>query len=324
MTGIPPECERLAARLRMLRDRRRLTLSELATESAYSRSSWQRWLAGRTVPPWPAVSVLCRLADEPEPGVRALWELAESAWSRRTATRALPPGDTPAREHAAHAARAERAAHAARAEHTEHAAHTASRDDPSARTTAPPAAAPPAPSAPAAAPPAAASVPPVRLFRGRLVGGVAVAVVALVACTVLLLTGAGRVTSGASAAATGGFHVGCTGVACDGKDPGPVLCGVEPKTLLHVQTRTGIGLEIRYNPLCRAAWARVWNAPADSTLTFTVPGRPTQRVTVAHADDTDPFVYTGLAAVTAHGPDMKACVTPGPGSPAACYAVPQP
>ncbi|MEU9451585.1 DUF2690 domain-containing protein [Streptomyces sp. NPDC048277] len=286
MTGIPPECERLAARLRMLRDRRRLTLSALATESAYSKSSWQRWLAGRSVPPWPAVSVLCRLADEPEPGVRALWELAERAWSRRTATRALPVRDG-ARE----------------------------APDPAASRDAAP--------APTPTPTPAPVGPSVRLFRKRLIGRVAAGVAgvaALVACTVFLLTGAGRVASDASA----GFRVGCTGVACNGKDPGPPLCGVEPKTLLHVQTPTGIGLEIRYNPLCRAAWARVWNAPTGSTLTFTVPGQPTQRVTAAHADDTDPFVYTDLAAVPGHGHDMKACVTPGPKTPATCYAVPQP
>ena len=269
MTSIPPECERLAARRRTRRDRRRLTLGTLAAESAYSKSSWQRWLAGRALPPWPAVSVMCRLAAEPEPGVRALWERAEAAWSRRTATAQRPE-------------------------------RTASRDDAS-----------------PAIPPTPAPTPPVRRRRNWLI--VAAAIAALGAGSVILLPQAGRATFDPS----GGFHVGCTGTACDGKDPGPVLCGVEPKTLLHMQTPTGVGLEIRYNPLCQAAWARVWNAPVGSTLTFTVPGQPTQRVTVAHADNTDPFVYTGLAAVTGHGPAMKACVTRSP-NPPDCYAVPQP
>ncbi|MEV7393146.1 DUF2690 domain-containing protein [Streptomyces sp. NPDC091215] len=272
MTEIPPECERLAARLRTLRDRRRLTLATLATESAYSRSSWQRWLAGRSVPPWPAVSVLCRLADEPEPGVRALWERSEAAWSRRTATGAQPPE------------------------------RTVSRAD-----------------APTGIPPTPAPAPPVRRLRKWFIGAAAAAIAVLGAGADNLLPGADRAASAAST----GFHVGCTGSACDGKDPGPVLCGVEPKTLLHVQTPTGVGLEIRYNPLCRAAWARMWNAAAGSTLTFTVPGQPTQRVTAAHADNTDPFVYTGLAAVTGHGPDMKACVTRAP-RPPDCHAVAQP
>ncbi|WP_369386377.1 DUF2690 domain-containing protein [Streptomyces sp. CG1] len=286
MTGTPPECERLAARLRTLRDRSRLTLSALATESAYSKSSWQRWLAGRSLPPWLALSALCRLADEPEAGIRALWELAEAAWSRRTATatRALPSGDgvgqTPE--------------------------HTAYRADASA-----PAASPPAPAAPVGA--------PARRFRRPLMGGVAAAVAVLVACIGILLTGAGR-----PAGASTGFHVGCTGIACNGKDPGVTLCGVEPKTLLHVQAPTGIGLEIRYNPLCRAAWARVWNAPPGNILTFTVPGQPAQRVAVAHTGDTDPFVYTALAAVPGRGSAMKACVTPRSGSATVCYTTRQP
>ncbi|WP_335972951.1 DUF2690 domain-containing protein [Streptomyces sp. CA2R106] len=53
------------------------------------------------------------------------------------------------------------------------------------------------------------------------------------------------------------FHVGCTSSACDGRDPGTMLCGVEPETLLQTQTPAGAGAEIRYNPLCRAAWARL-------------------------------------------------------------------
>ncbi|MEU2772744.1 DUF2690 domain-containing protein [Streptomyces sp. NPDC007162] len=280
MTGIPPECERLATRLRALRDRSRLTLSALATESAYSKSSWQRWLAGRALPPWPAVSVLCRLADEPEPGIRALWELAEAAWSRRTATGAAPPaGRTPERA-------------------------TSVDGAPTGRPQAP----------------GTADAPPARRHRKWLAGGAA-AIAALGVCAgVLLLPGAGRAASRASA----GFHVGCTGTACDGKDPGPVLCGVEPKTLLHVQTPAGVGLEIRYNPLCRAAWARVWNAPAGSTLTFTTPDRPAQRVTVAHAHDTDPFVYTGLAAVAGRGSAMRACLTSPSGGPPTCYTARRP
>jgi transcriptional regulator with XRE-family HTH domain len=284
MTGSPPECERLAARLRALRDRSRLTLSVLATESAYSKSSWQRWLAGHALPPWPAVSALCRLAEEPEPGIRALWELAEAAWSRRTATGAARPADMTGRT-------PQRA-----------------RSIDAVMTGKPPASGTPDASL-------------TRRHRTWLVGAAAAAAIAVLgAGIVALLPGADRAASGATA----GFHVGCTGTACDGKDPGPVLCGVEPKTLLHAQTPTGVGLEIRYNPLCRAAWARVWNAPVGSTLTFTTPGRPAQRVTVARADGTDPFVYTGLAAVAGRGSTMRACVAPPSGSAPTCYTARRP
>ncbi|WP_307783101.1 MULTISPECIES: helix-turn-helix transcriptional regulator [unclassified Streptomyces] len=91
MTEIPRECVRLAAELRTLRDRHRLTLSVLAAETTYSKSSWQRYLTGRSLAPWPAVRTLCRLANEPEPRLRALWELAESSWNRRGAVAPAPP-----------------------------------------------------------------------------------------------------------------------------------------------------------------------------------------------------------------------------------------
>ncbi|MET8980504.1 DUF2690 domain-containing protein [Streptomyces sp. NPDC004539] len=270
MTGTPPECERLAAHLRTLRDRHRLTLSTLAAESSYSRSSWQRWLTGRSVPPWAAVQSLSRLTGEPEPQARALWELAETAWSRRTATCTVPAAaNTPERE------------------------HSTPENSPTAPT-------------------------PVR--RNRITAGIAAFTTALALSATALLTGATQSHSHDSPASP----VGCTGTACNGKDPGPVLCGLTPKTLLHTQTPTGIGLEIRYNPLCRAAWARVWNAPAGTTLTFTVPGQPTQHVTVTHAPDTDPFIYTGLAALLGPGPDISACVTPPSKTPATCYTAHRP
>jgi hypothetical protein len=85
MTKDHPECGRLAVELRGLRARSGLSLVALAAGSAYSKSSWERYLNAKAMPPWPAVQALCRLADEPEPKVRALWELADAAWSGRGA-----------------------------------------------------------------------------------------------------------------------------------------------------------------------------------------------------------------------------------------------
>lgn len=105
MSAPSPECARLAAELRLLRERSGLSLAALAEESSYSKSSWQRYLRATALPPWLAVRALCHLAEEPEPRIRALWELAESAWSRRGSTEsprahrdAAPPpvGDPPA------------------------------------------------------------------------------------------------------------------------------------------------------------------------------------------------------------------------------------
>lgn len=298
MTRTSPECARLAAELHLLRERCGLTLSELATQSPYSRSSWQRYLAGHTLPPWPAVRILCRLAEEPEPQLRALWELADSAWSRRTATR--PTRSTKPTEPTRPAQPADRAE---------------SPQPADVRAGMPTGEPPPMP----------APVPPgeTRRTRKRWTIGIASGAVAVLAGTVLTVSVASDGTALPAPASTG-FHVGCTGTPCNGQDPGTALCGVEPQTLFHIQTPAGIGLEIRYNPLCQAAWARVWNADSGDRLTFSIPGRPPQSATVSHPIDRDPFTYTRLVAVAGKSSPLKACVTIGSGKADECYSVPSP
>jgi transcriptional regulator with XRE-family HTH domain len=88
--GGRPECARLAEELRELRARTGLSLNSLAERTAYSRSSWDRYLNGRALPPRGAVESLCRLAGERGGRPLALWELAEVAWSGRSAVVARP------------------------------------------------------------------------------------------------------------------------------------------------------------------------------------------------------------------------------------------
>ncbi|WP_217552294.1 XRE family transcriptional regulator [Streptomyces sp. GbtcB6] len=285
MTRTPPECARLAAELRLLRARSGLSLSALAVESAYSKSSWQRYLTGRALPPWLAVRALCILANEPEPRLRALWELAESDWSRRGAIATAEPTPVPGP-------------------------------------------AVPVPSVPVPSVPAPAVPGPGRSPRWRV--GVAGGVAVLLLAGLLALTGRAWTSSdpGADAAlsapSAAAFHVGCTGSACDGLDPGAEKCGVEPETLLHTQIPAGFGLEIRYSPKCRAAWARVWNTAVGDTLSFTVPGRPRQSVTVASRSDATGFVYTDLVAVTGRAARLTACLSAGSAHPPKCYSTPSP
>ncbi|MGI5410341.1 DUF2690 domain-containing protein [Streptomyces chartreusis] len=89
MTAPSPERARLAAALRELKGRTGLSLAGLAAKTAFSKSSWDRYLNGRTLPPRDAVQELCRLAGEPEGRCLALWEIAESEGSGRAA--AQPP-----------------------------------------------------------------------------------------------------------------------------------------------------------------------------------------------------------------------------------------
>ncbi|MFC8665061.1 DUF2690 domain-containing protein [Streptomyces sp. NPDC057199] len=88
------EHTRLTAALRELRARTGLSLAALSERTAYSKSSWERYLNGKSLPPRQAVQDLCRVANEPDGRLLALWEIAESHWSRRAAAPA-PATDKP-------------------------------------------------------------------------------------------------------------------------------------------------------------------------------------------------------------------------------------
>ncbi|MFG2554475.1 DUF2690 domain-containing protein [Streptomyces sp. NPDC048581] len=94
------EHTRLAAALRELRAGAGLSLAALAERTAYSKSSWERYLNGKSLPPRQAVQELCRLANEPDGRLLALWEIAESHWSGRAVAPAPdPPADESPRPH---------------------------------------------------------------------------------------------------------------------------------------------------------------------------------------------------------------------------------
>ncbi|GGZ17527.1 helix-turn-helix domain-containing protein [Streptomyces poonensis] len=91
----PVESERLAAALRELRAGTGLSMAALAAKTPYSKSSWERYLNGKALPPRQAVVVLCELAGEPRARPLALWELADAAWSGRAAGGTPPPAPPP-------------------------------------------------------------------------------------------------------------------------------------------------------------------------------------------------------------------------------------
>ncbi|MBW8739032.1 MAG: DUF2690 domain-containing protein [Streptomyces turgidiscabies] len=94
------EHTRLPAALRELPAGAGLSLAALAQRTAYSKSSWERYLNGKSLPPRQAVQELCRLANEPDGRLLALWEIAESYWSgRAVAPVPDPPADESLREH---------------------------------------------------------------------------------------------------------------------------------------------------------------------------------------------------------------------------------
>lgn len=71
-------------------------MAALATRTLFSKSSWERYLNGKTLPPRQAVEALCQLAATPPGRALALWELADAEWGAADAVTATPqPTATP-------------------------------------------------------------------------------------------------------------------------------------------------------------------------------------------------------------------------------------
>ncbi|MFI1359591.1 helix-turn-helix domain-containing protein [Streptomyces sp. NPDC020898] len=76
----------LVVQLRRLKDRSGLSLDVLASKTGYSRSSWDRYLNGKALPPRHAVEELARVAGADPVRLLVLHEVAEEAWPQRTAS----------------------------------------------------------------------------------------------------------------------------------------------------------------------------------------------------------------------------------------------
>ena len=82
---LPPEVRHFVEQLRRLKDRTGLSLVALGARTAYSKSSWHRYLNATQPPPRQAVAALCRIAGLDGTDAERLtvrWELAVQAWPR--------------------------------------------------------------------------------------------------------------------------------------------------------------------------------------------------------------------------------------------------
>ncbi|MFD9038434.1 helix-turn-helix domain-containing protein [Streptomyces bottropensis] len=80
-----PEVRHLMERLREAKDGTGLSFAALAARTSYSKSSWERYLNGKTLPPRDAVEALAKLSGADPARMLALWRLADRAWSGRDA-----------------------------------------------------------------------------------------------------------------------------------------------------------------------------------------------------------------------------------------------
>lgn len=304
MTAPSPERARLAATLRELRGRTGLSLVGLAAKTTFSKSSWDRYLNGRTLPPRDAVQELCRLAGEPEGRCVALWEIAEAEGSARggRAERGLRDGRD---------GRDGRAGGEPRSGARESALSP--------------------PPAPLPAAPPREVVPAVR--RGAvavviLASVCAVVVGGLTAVALLLPRGDGEPGSSRSPSPVAAGPR-CRGAVCEGRDPMHMACGAHPTTVATYRTASGAWMELRHSEECGASWARMWRTRVGDRIEMRadgVAGRdggdsregPVRGAEVRDAGDADNYVYTPMTAAPP-GTVVRACFRPASGGAGECF-----
>ncbi|MFR0353477.1 helix-turn-helix domain-containing protein [Streptomyces sediminimaris] len=300
MSGRAPECARLAEALRELRGRTELSLAALAGRTAFSKSSWERYLNGRTLPPRSAVEALCRVADVPATRYVALWELAEAAWSGRGArpgpARAQPgPAGGRAGSAGGRAGSAKETAGSAAepaGAGNESAGLAGDRGRPSAE----------------ASGPSWWRRPPVIAAAGA--GAVVCALAAVL--TVAHRPADERGSPPAPEVSRTTRQVLCHGAGCTGRPPLSSGCGdVEvqgaPKVLRTVRS-AGVEIQIRYKPECGAAWVRVSGQHVGDRFEVTAPGVAAQRMVIADRYATGILRSSPMVAVRAgKTKEVEAC-----------------
>ncbi|MEU1373900.1 helix-turn-helix domain-containing protein [Streptomyces triculaminicus] len=297
---LPGECARLASELRELRERTGLSLAALGGCTPFSKSSWERYLNGKKLPPRQAVEALCGLAEEPAGRLVALWELAEQAWSGRSGSTTAGTAGVAATVGAAATGPA-----------TGPAPEDASPGEPSGGK-------------------AGGGVRGLsgRPTRALVLYGAAALTVAL--SLVLFLT-AGRNASGerrpdSLAATTPAYQQkqepACRDAECDGADALSMACGLpHPMTLLSRRAAGGQRLEIRYGKDCGTVWARGTNLRLGDRIELAVPGADDKGATAASQRDTEQYLATAMTVVEdLHTP--RVCLRPAGGG-AECFTVPR-
>ncbi|UQA93500.1 peptidoglycan-binding protein [Streptomyces halobius] len=81
----------LVVQLRRLKDHSGLSLASLAVKTSYSKSSWERYLNGRKLPPRDAVESLARVCGADTARLLALHEVAAQAWEAQRPEAEAPP-----------------------------------------------------------------------------------------------------------------------------------------------------------------------------------------------------------------------------------------
>ncbi|GAA0650175.1 hypothetical protein GCM10009548_14800 [Streptomyces malaysiensis subsp. malaysiensis] len=336
---LDPQVREFTGRLRTLVERSGLSVVAVADRTGYSKSSWERYLNGRLLPPQGAVEALAEATGADAHHLTTLWELAERSWSRSEMRHDVTMeaiGVAQARDAIERFDPAERGVGARKN------GRPSGKDRPSVELPDPEqplVATAPVFSAPAAsagrAPdsseqPPLGSSPPSRSGRKRaaLFAGGLVGALLLVAGAVLLIDAVGDgeqrgkqpTTAPATSARQLPEGVKCAGEDCAGQDPQTMGCGAAATTTADVTVGTAY-VEVRYSRTCKAAWARITRAAPGDVIEVEAPGAKggaarSQRARVGADGDAytkmiavDPTARATACATLTGG--TRACAAPG-------------
>ncbi|MFF7640760.1 helix-turn-helix domain-containing protein [Streptomyces canus] len=323
--GAPsPPGARLAAVLQQLRQRTGLSLAQLANATTYSKSSWERYLNGKSLPPRSAVKELCRLADEPADHALALLDIARTDRTEDSG----PPRGRPVRQRTATGTDTPAAGSAPVPPDDATATGETAQSDSVAARTLPPGTGPsetaPSETVPGETVPGDADHSRTLPTGHRRATNIVTAL--LSTCAVVLgalvlthLPSTHREEAAPAltpSAATGTL---CRDTTCQNKDPIAMRCGADPLTLAEHETATGAWVQIRYSQECGASWARMWGAVMRDRVEMRVGGRPASlhSAQVTTRNEADTYVHT-LMSVVSPGTPVQACFSPATGGDKEC------
>lgn len=79
---LDPQVREFATQLRGLVDKSGLSIAAVSDRTGYSKTSWERYLNGRLLPPRGAIMALAEVTGTNPLHLTTMWELSERAWSR--------------------------------------------------------------------------------------------------------------------------------------------------------------------------------------------------------------------------------------------------
>ncbi|MFF3764700.1 helix-turn-helix domain-containing protein [Streptomyces sp. NPDC001922] len=333
---LDPQVREFAGQLRRLVDRSGLGIAAVADRTGYSRTSWERYLNGRLLPPQRAVIAFAEVTGANSGHLTTMWELAERAWSRSEmrhdvtmeairvsqARAALEEFEAKGGKKPGPGKRAAPPVRRGGAKDTGRPKPAAGAaafdlDVPGAVSSAaqggdgPGVADRPGPVTPAGRGDGDSAGRP-RRRTALLVSGVVGALLLVTAAVLLFGPGSGgdeearaaRPAPKPTVSKTPKLPPGvkCTGESCSGKDPETMGCGGKyAKTVADATVGTAF-IEVRHSTVCAASWARITQAAPGDTVKITADGQ-------AESDSAGPGTEAYTQMVAAEAPDgAEGCI----------------